>query len=187
MSLPAEVLEEISVHVRGGFESPERVFEVFQSELYAPGDWDPDLLRAAIAEAFSRHERDKLSWPETTDCDRLDACFRELNDHGVVSLQNAGFTQSDGYDDFLAVYERLSDPDAVVGYCFFHWQDLEKAIQGEGLHLAFGPANPKEEETGGVRVGHQVAEVFRRAGFTVDWPGTFAKRILIPGFDWKKR
>jgi hypothetical protein len=104
MPLSAETLEEIDVQVRGGFEERERIIQIFSEEMYAPGELDPAEIEAAVDEAMSRHEAERDSWPEVTDCDRLDRVFEALNKRGIVALQNAGYTQSDGYDDCREAY-----------------------------------------------------------------------------------
>jgi hypothetical protein len=84
------------------------------------------------------------------------------------------------------VGERLAerDRDQVMGYCFYHGQDLERAIAGGGLMLAFG--NLDAEPAGKRAVGELVAAAFRKAGFEVDWNGDPEKRIHLPGIDWKR-
>jgi hypothetical protein len=144
-------------------------------------------LRQAILEANTRRAEDMKQWPEVTDVDRLDRAFSAIARRGVIAMQDAGFTQSDGYDDFLSAYERHPNASAVVGYCFYTRQDLEGAIQGRGLYLAFGPSDPKDEATVGVEVGRVIAEEVHNAGLRVDWDGSFGRRIRIPAFDWKKR
>ena len=64
------------------------------------GELDTHDVSAAIDVEIARWEAEKQTWPTVTDCDRLDAAFAALNERGVIALQNAGYTQSDGYDDF---------------------------------------------------------------------------------------
>lgn len=187
MPLPSETLKEIDVQVRGGFEDRERIIEIFTEEMYAPGDLDPEEVEAAIDDAISRHHAEKNSWPAVTDCDRLDRAFQALNKSGIIALQNAGYTQSDGYDDCREAVRSAPDRAKFVGYCFYHGQDLERAVAGEGLCLAFGPVNPKEEQAKGPEIGKTIVEELQRQGLRPIWDGTFGKRILIEPFDWKKR
>jgi hypothetical protein len=56
-----------------------------------------------------------------------------------------------------------------------------------GLHLAFGPMNPQNEETEGPRIGAVIVEELKRLGFALQWNGSFAERIHIPVIDWKRR
>ena len=59
------------------------------------------------------------TWPAVTDCDRLDQAFAALNARGIIALQNAGYTQSDGYGDISQSYdERTSTDMLVAGYTY---------------------------------------------------------------------
>jgi hypothetical protein len=187
MPLSPATLREISAQVRGGFEDRGRILEIFCEERYAPGELDPTEVEAAVDDAIAAHEAEKASWPEVTDCDRLDAVFEALNRRGIIALQNAGYTQSDGQDDVREVYCGTPDAQHIVGYCFYHGQDLERAVEGGGLSLAFGPVHPQDEQTKGLEVGRRIVEELRRAGFQPQWNGTFNERISIPQFDWKRR
>jgi len=187
MPLSSDTLREITAQVRSGFKERERIIEIFCEEMYAPGELEPTEVEAAVDAAIGAHESEKATWPSVTDCDQLDEVFAALNRRGVVALQNAGYTQSDGYDDCVQAYEALGNKHRVVGYCFYQGQDLERAVEGGGLYLAFGPIDPKDEEKKGPAVGKIVVEELERAGFKANWDGTFKTRICIPIFDWKHR
>jgi hypothetical protein len=187
MSLNPETLREIDGLVRGGFEERARIIEILCEEMYAPGELDEADVIAAVDAAFTALAQDKTTWPATTDCDRLDGVFAALNARGIIALQNAGYTQSDGHDDIQESYREHSDHDTVIGYCFYHGQDLERAVHGEGLHLAFGPMDAKKEETEGRRIGAMIVEELTNAGFAVTWNGAFGQRLFIPAIDWKRR
>ncbi len=117
--LEPEIIEEISVFVRSGFYDKNVIGNIFCEEVYAPGELDPDAVSAAIDTEFSKWESDKPTWPSVTDCDRLDAAFAAMNKRGIIALQNAGYTQSDGYDDFLDAYDKHARKSSVIGYCFY--------------------------------------------------------------------
>jgi len=187
MALSPETLREINALVRGGFEERAPIIEILCGEMYEPGELDEAEVIAAVDTAFAALAQDKATWPTTTDCDRLDGAFAALNARGIIALQNAGYTQSDGYDDVREKYHEHADRDAVIGYCFYHGQDLERAVHGEGLYLAFGPMDAKKEETEAPRVGAVIVEELTRVGLAVKWNGTFAQRIFIPAIDWKRR
>lgn len=187
MTLSVETLNEIKAMVRGGFEERDRIVEIFCEEMYSPGELDPQEVETAVASAIRELETEKASWPMITDCDKLDAVFAALNKKGIVSIQNAGYTQSDGYSDVMEVHGDSDDPENNIGYCFYHQQDLEGAVAGRGLFLAFGPIDPGKEETDGATIGRIIVDLLKGAGFSVDWPGTFDKRIEITAFDWKRR
>ena len=185
--LETETQSEIASMVRSGFYDRERLIEVFTEEMYAPGELDTNEVESEIDAQFAQYEKEKLAYPSTTDCDRLDAAFAKMNERGVIAIQNAGYTQSDGYDDVGDVYSQHPDRDSIVGYCFYHGQDLERAINGSGLYFAFGPVDPADEQTVGVDVGNIVRGELENAGLSVDWNGTFEKRLSVPNLNWQKR
>lgn len=184
MPLDAEVIDEIDVRVRGGFDDRARIAEIICDEIYEPGQVDRDEVESEISRAFAAKREARKNWPSTTDCDRLDAALAALTTKDIIALQNAGYTQSDGYDDVMQACEGLP---GAVGYCFYHGQDLDRAVRGHGLYLAFGPIDPALERTEGPRVGALIVEELQRQGLRVEWTGTFDQRIFVPEIDWKKR
>lgn len=185
--LDPDIHHDIDLLVRGGFEPPDRILEILTEEMYEPGELDVDEVAAAVNAALAKHELDKRSWPAVTDCDRLDAVFERLEEQGLIALQCAGYTQSDGFDDVCEIYEDHPDHAEILGYCFYHAQDLERALNGDGLYLAFGPMDGSKEATEGVQVGERVARELRAAGFEVHWNGTFDQRIFVPRLVWQRR
>jgi hypothetical protein len=176
------IRDAIKVWVWSGFHDQDEVDEMLEDLL--EGDVDPDAMREAIANAFKEKAAAEKSWPAETDCDRLDRVFDALNTNGIVALQNSGYTMSDGRSD---VGEALNERgfDKYHGYCFYHGQDLERAVNGGGLMLAFGdieadPAKKKE-------VGNEICVALAKAGFKTEWNGDPETRINIPVIDWKRR
>lgn len=187
MPLSEETQGEIEAMVRSGFEDRDRVISIFCEEIYAPGDLDPEEVESATDEAFKKLQKEKRSWPTVTDCDKLNRIFEALNKQGIIALQNAGNTQSDGYDDVIEAHKKSKKPKDNRGYCFYHWQDVERAVAGAGLYLAFGPIDPQKEETEGPKIGQAIVSLLHEAGFRVEWSGSFDQRIFIPQVDWKRR
>jgi len=185
--LEPDTQAEIASMVRTGFYARERLIQVFTEELYAPGDLDVNDVLSAIDVQFTEYKQEKLTYPTTTDCDRLDAAFTNMNERGVIATQNAGYTQSDGYDDVRDIYSQHVNKESIIGYCFYHGQDLERAVNGNGLYFAFGPIDPSKEHTVGVDVGNIVSEALEQAGLTVDWDGPFEKRLSVPKLNWQRR
>ena len=184
--LDSDVLEEIDVLVRSSFWDRDRILEIICEE-YAPGDLDEKSVSLAIASSIDKWHTSQVGWPDVTDCDRLDQAFTKLNELGVVSLHNAGMTQSDGYDDFREIYASHPRKDELVGYCYYHGQDLERVVRGGPLFFCFGPCNAALEETEGVKVGRMIANQLTDAGLQVEWDGTFDKRMRVSKFNWQRR
>ncbi|MEJ2610140.1 MAG: hypothetical protein P8179_08635 [Candidatus Thiodiazotropha sp.] len=176
------ILEVIKVHVWGGFESPDKIYEVI-SELLEEGA-DEGLLREFVSIEFNKKAQAEKSWPRITDFDRLDSVFKSLKNNGILCLHNAGYTMSDGHEDSneaLSVYPKGK----FFGYCFYHGQDLERVISGGGLMLAYDHVNGDVPEK--IKVAQTIQQELEKAEFTLDWDGTTNQRINIPEFDWKHR
>ena len=185
--LDEETNDAIAVLTRSGFYDRETIMEIVCQEMFGPGEVDEAAVGKAIDAEMRALAAERATWPEVTDCDRLDEAFGALNARNIIALQNAGYTQSDGYDDFQEAYARHPKKASVIGYCFYHGQDLERAVRGEGLWLAFGPVDPKREATDGPKVGAIIRDELQRVGLPVEWDGTFGQRISVPRFKWQKR
>lgn len=185
--LENETVSEIATLVRSAFYDKDGLLKIFCEQKYEPDELDPNDVSATIESEFAKWESEKETWPEVTDCDRLDKAFDEMNSRGVIALQNAGYTQDDGCVECREIYQCHYDKASVVGYCFYHEQDLERAVVGGGLHFGFGPIDPKDEQTIGREVGNIVREELEKAGLKVDWDGTFDKRLSVPELVWQRR
>ncbi|MDP9891589.1 bifunctional non-homologous end joining protein LigD [Variovorax boronicumulans] len=107
---------------------------------------------------------------------RIDEVFNALTKAGLVALQDAGQTQSDGFSDCAEVFrERGGEAAGVHGFCFYTRQDLSRAKRSSQLSLAFWGA-PKGADADMLRVGELIVERFRKAGFEVRWNGAAAMR-----------
>lgn len=182
-----DIREIINRLVKSGFYDKNRLFTIFHEEIYAPNELDPNQLRQVIDELVQQHQRDKATWEHVTDNDKLTSAFKELNQLGIIALENAGYTQSDGYDDVLSIVKRSSNPSKYLGYCFYHSQDMDRGIQGLGLYLGFGSIDPQKEETVGIEVGQKIVETLHKHGLKTQWNGTFNQRIQIVNFTWQRR
>ena len=146
--IEAYIAECVKIHVWGGFALLDEVYDVIW-DLMEPGADEEALRRFAEAE-FKRKREAEEHWPDETDVDRLDQVFSALEKMGVLGLHYAGYTMSDGHTsaaEELALYP--SNP--FVGYCFYHGQDMERAIEGKGLMLAFDHVQgdvPEKKEVG---------------------------------------
>lgn len=175
------ILDSIRTWVWSGFHSPDEVNVMLEDLLEE--DVDEPMLRAAIASQFTKKAEEEKRWPAETDCDRLDAVFRTLNDSRVVALQNTGYTLSDGFEDVGEVLSRF-ERGAKRGYCFYHGQDLERVVSGGRLMLAF--SDLRGDAVAKAEVGNLVVQTLHDAGFTIDWDGNTERRLELD-IDWKRR
>ena len=176
------ILESIRTHVWSGFYDADEVQEMIDDILEDGAD--EEMLRAAVPKEFEKKAAEEASWPEETDCDRLDNAFGTLNSLGIIALHNAGYTMSDGLSDVGdELHERGRD--GIKGYCFYHGQDLERAVNGNGLSLAFGDLN--DNKVAKAEIGTIVREVMESNGFGVEWNGDPKTRIDLPNVNWQRR
>jgi hypothetical protein len=147
-------------------------------------DLDAATLRAFLDAEFARKAAEEEGWPDTTDCDRLDAAFAALAGEGILGLHDAGFTMADGHSEAA---EALADAPSgrYFGYAFYHRQDVERAIAGGGLWIAFDHVDGDVPDK--LRVGRLVGSALEKAGLRPVWEGDPEQRIALPGFDWKRR
>lgn len=176
------VLDSIRNWVWSGYYLPEQVREMLGDILEE--DVDEDAMLKAIDAEFDKKTKEEETWPPVTDCDRLDSVFAKLDKDGICACQNAGYTMSDGYSE-IAEARASRGQDNYHGYCFFHGQDLERAIEGHGLTIAFGDLNDNPERT--VAVGHAVRRALEEAGFETEWDGTAKTRLNVPSINWQRR
>ena len=78
---------------------------------------------------------------------------------------------------------RSKTPVSFQGYCFYHSQDLDRVLDGNGLSLAFGGLDEVEAS----QIGQRVDGILREQGLETDWNGDAQTRILIPHMQWLRR
>lgn len=176
------ILESIKNRVWSGFDSPEQIQAMVTDILEEEAN--EEMLREAVTLEFAKKLREEENWPNITDFDRLNDVFANLKKRGVLCLHDAGYTMSDGHED---AHELIQSYPAgtFFGYCFYHGQDIERALTGSGLMLAFDHVEGDVPDKS--TVGLAVQEELEKVGFSVDWDQTINRRINIPKFDWKHR
>jgi hypothetical protein len=183
-----DALNNIRFRVWSGYHDPDEVIDiVLDEDDLESEDGGEAWLRRSVAREFRKKRAAERGWPAVTDCDRLERLFASLRSGRILVRDRCGLTIQDGLDVIDDLYtEAGGERSGLVGYCFYHLQDLEAALWGEaGLWLAFGcfPASP----AGAVGVGRLVRAESERAGFAVEWDGSADSRLLFKGFRWQRR
>jgi hypothetical protein len=184
----AHVLSAIRRHVWAGTYDAEEIAIIVGEEFFPPGQADYDWLRARIEEAFRPKRAEEATWPAVTDCDRLDQVFETLQTQGIIVEQDAGLTKSDGLEIVTEAYEDAQadgEGEGIVGYCYYHGQDLERVMKCGDLWLAFGHFSGKKKP--GVDMGQRIKHALEAAGFAVEWDGSIGTRLLVKGLRWQRR
>ncbi len=188
--LQSQIHSLVTLEVKGGFgdrdEIIERVLETLEMDV---DDFDPDALEPVVAQStdehLAAHQLEQATWTESTDCDRLDAVFAELEEAGLLVGQNYGETQDDAIADLSEVFDEHPETENLRGYVFYTHQDLERVLENGTLALGFGMAN--DDGPDATLVGKTILEAFKQAGFQVKWNGKLNARIEVTQIDWKKR
>lgn len=182
-----EQLQLVERWIGYGYHAADAIDGWIEENAAADAGVDLERVKDFAAAAFARKRAAETRWPEDTDCDRLDRAFAALHEQGVCAVQWAGDTLDEG----LASVGDQINADGVpqgryTGYCFFHSQDMDHALDGEGLMLAFGPVDA-ETEADAVRIGRRVCEALQREGLRTEWDGTVEHRIAVPSLRWQRR
>lgn len=186
-ALKEEALEQLELDIKAGFENEEELFESIREMFYDEEDFDEDWLRQTIAAKYAQHQAESSTWKHPTDFEKLANTFDELIKEGIVCLHKAGYTKSDGEGDCLEVIERLTELGInMKGYCYYHAQDLGRAVDPELRNLYLGFDSPTQDDYEALAVAGKIVEKLKQNGFEVDWPETVDQRIEIRNIDWKK-
>jgi Domain of unknown function (DUF6891) len=178
----------VKVHVAAGYAI---VDEIVDEAVEVFGDTTPDPAALRVAahavadQSLAAHIKAQADWPATTDCDRLDAAFAELNEVGIVARQNfscCGTCGAQEIHDEIDLAEQSGRPPR--GFTFFHIQDTEHVVSGEMLYLSYGAAD--SDKVAAVAIGHEVVTVLSRHGLFPSWNGKHANRIALP-LIWQRR
>jgi hypothetical protein len=185
--LRQEAYQLVEEGIRFGFENKNELFESIRDVFYDEEDFDDEWLRQAIDDRYIRHQREASEWERPTGFDKLANAFDQLAKAGIVALHKAGHTKSDGVEDCLEIIKILAEHQvAVKGYCYYHSQDLARAVDPEIKNLLIGFDSVEHNDAAAIAVANTIIDILQRNGFEVSWPGTVEQRIEILNIDWKK-
>lgn len=152
---------------------------------------DRAWIKAEAARACAEKRAAEAGWPAQTEYDRLEAVFAQLRAEKIIALHRAGNTLADGHDDVRERWRAAGRmASGIRGCCFYHAQDLDRAVRTGMLYLAFsGGMIPELEkrEANTVAVGRRIVELLQSAGFEARWSGSISERIEAGLGQWRKR
>ena len=176
------IYDSIKSRVWSGFFDESDIHQLIDDVL--EDDADEKMLRDCVAVEFGKKLTAEAAWPVEKKCDRLNLAFESIQSQQIVAIQNAGYDMSDGFTEVAEVLQQVGR-DSMRGYCFYHGQDLERAVEGEGLLLAFGDLD--DTLAGKIDVGKTIINVMQTHGFEVAWDQDPKQRISIGPFEWRRR
>lgn len=181
-----QLIRFIERHIKEGFLSEEEILhktlKVFAG--YMPRGRLISLAQKLVYHVALTRQAEEFSWG-TTDCDRLDQAFRELNKAGIVARQHFSCCNTCGYKEIDGVLRRELGKRKVLGFAFFHEQDTENAATSGVLHITFNSLEKSARRA--VEVGRRIEDALRKAGLKTEWDGSYLQRICVTGLNWQKR
>lgn len=183
------IFDIIYTQVRSGFYSLEEILEFVTEEIEDNGfedeiseEWAQDQIDM-VYQKLLEESKSEVPFAPTQ---RLIAAFDELAANKIIALHYAGYTTDEGEYEVTEIERVLIDNETESeGYCFYHGQDLERAVRGEGLHLSFQKIN---NESGAVskEVAQKIIAVLEKHELKVEWNGKATTRIFLPDFQWQR-
>jgi hypothetical protein len=172
----------IGTAVRGGFQTRDEIIEAAMEIAEDTAAASADDVARHVDEVAARLLREQSSWPAVTDSDRLDSAFAALERAGILARQDFACCQSCAHAE---IWDEAADPSKWRGYAFYHQQDTEAAVDGNGLYLGFGAKVAGASES--ASIGSEIAEALRAEGLQVVWDGDVRTRIGVRPFAWQRR
>lgn len=184
------IYESIVSQVRTGFLPIDEIKENILEEIEDNG-FEEEISEKWVNKQTKKEWEKLLSeskqWENPTDTQKLIKAFDELCSMNIIALHNAGYTTSDGnYEVGVVEQELRNNNKPSQGYCFYHEQDLMRALAAENpsLSIAFQKIENSDEAVT-IEVGKKVSDVLRKNGLEVEWNETADTKILIPNFKWQ--
>jgi hypothetical protein len=182
-----EALEQIEKDVLMGFESAEEMMESIAEMFEEEDDFDEDWLAETIEARCNEHRDNSFNWSKPTDFDRLDAAFTELIKQYIVCLHKAGNTKQDAIGDCEEAINELDDMGIeAIGYCYYHYQDLERAIDPTSRTLLLGYDSFIDDNKETLMIAKTIVETLKKHNFAITWNGSIQQRIQIDNINWQK-
>lgn len=143
-------------------------------------------MRQKISTEVEKLKIESRNWKNPTDTIRLQTVFNELINNNIIALHCAGYSTSDGEYEVVEVEQQLQDNGVVSdGYCFYHEQDLQRAIESNCLMLAFQKVDNSDDAVT-IDIGKKIVKILKENGFEVNWNETVNQKIEILNFKWQK-
>ena len=180
-----DIIEQLSILIKSGFYEKEEIYTNIEDYLYEI-PFDHDWTKKQIDSAYTIRLKEEATWNQVTDFDRLVQAFDLLNSSGIIALHNAGITKQDAESDSKTIHDDLLKRGTKTkGFCYYHWQDVERVVEDNHLYIGFGDFYDRDKDA--LEIGKQVAKTLESKGFKLNWDNTVDRRIEITNINWQKR
>ena len=175
------------VWVRAGYMTRTQIADTLLDMAEDEG-LDPELFDAdgLVAREIADLKAEQLQWPTVTEWDRLDAALEALDMAGIVARSDFSCCGNCGVGEMDEELNRLEARGGRPrGYVFFHQQDTEAAVRGQGLYFNYGGA-VTESDAEHAGIARELVSALEGAGLKPSWNGDLARRVRVD-VDWKRR
>lgn len=178
----------VAAMVHSAFYSTDEIVQFFEEIANDDPDagLDPETVDIEVRKYIERTSialaKEMKRWPKKTDNDRLTNAFKNLNDSGIKAIENYGFTASDCSE----LYRKVRGKAKWRGYCFYHNQDLVRAVLGGGLSIRFSAALDDPSDKDDRVIGEKVLKELKTQGLLPEWNGDPRTVIQLP-IEWQRR
>lgn len=143
------------------------------------------LVEHRVDTAFAAQAVEEATWPAITDNDRLNSAFETLEAQGILARQDFKDCILCGHDALKAeAEEKRRAGVAIRGWVFYHWDNTQQAMQGNGLYLQYRCAPAGGSTT--PAVGREIVAELRARGLCPTWSGKSKDAIQVP-LVWQRR
>lgn len=180
MSESVEFQNEVKRLLRSGFYTLEEATQVASEIVEFSG---PDIQANILAQkSYNDILLEQNQWTEINDCDRLMQAFEALRGEGVVCCENFSCCGNCGSSEIWEIVEMAQSMGKTIkGYVFYHQQDTERAVEGDGLYFNYGSVQGLSEAT-----AKRLVDQLANAGLKPTWNGSSSTRVFVP-LEWKRR
>ncbi len=189
--LKEEIFEHIDAIINYGFSDPDYIYLDLEFLYYDEIEEEiikEEWLTKQIEKRYAKRLELEKQWPEETDFDRLAKAFDELHTQNIISLHYAGLTTQEGVEMVTDAYNELKEKGVEAsGYCYYHIQDVYRAVDPDIQMLYIRYNDFKEDDELCQKVGNLINEALTKHGLTTHWSGSIYDLIEIRNIHWQKR
>ena len=162
----------VDLLTKSGFFSTEEILEILEEQFI---EYDLDFSKFNIS----------LNNFNNKNFSKLEKTFNALAEKSIIGVHNCGYDFKEGVDDIYELYVHLvNNKYSCEGFCFYSFEDVERAIEENILKLTFGDFERNEDKS--LDIGELVYQQLIDADFEVKWDKTVNSPIEIIDFIWDK-
>lgn len=163
----------IDLLTKSGFFSIDEIIEILDDQFI---DYDIDFSKFDISSNDFNNKNFSI----------LEKTFKNLAKKSIICVHNCGYDFKEGVDDIYELYIHLiNNKYSSQGFCFYTFEDVERAIDENILKLTFGDFERDENKS--LKIGNIIYQSLVDADFNVKWNKSVNSPIELIDFEWDKK